>query len=103
MTKFRNITEDQLDLMHHIQNDSNASQREIAQKTGFSIGKVNYCLKALLDLGFVKMQNFSKSSKKMNYVYILTPKGIKEKSVITKKFIIKKKQEYDKLYSYINK
>ena len=103
MTKFNKITEDQLDLMHHIQNDSNASQRQIAKKTGFSIGKVNYCLKALLDLGFVKMQNFSKSSKKMNYVYILTPKGIKEKSVITKKFIIKKKQEYDKLHSYINK
>tara|TARA_Y100001970_G_C13532154_1_gene508191 strand:- start:64 stop:375 length:312 start_codon:yes stop_codon:yes gene_type:complete len=103
MTKFNKITEDQLDLMHHIQNDSNASQREIAQKTGFSIGKVNYCLKALLDVGFIKMKNFSKSSNKINYVYILTPKGIKEKSVITKKFIIKKKQEYDKLNSYINK
>mgnify|MGYP001460546922 CR=1 FL=1 len=103
MTKFNKITEDHLELMHHIQNDSNASQREIAQKTGFSIGKVNYCLKALLDLGFVKMHNFSKSSKKMNYVYILTPKGIKEKSIATKKFIIKKKQEYDKLNSYINK
>ncbi len=81
---------------------SNASQREIAQKTGFSIGKVNYCLKALLDVGFIKMKNFSKSSNKINYVYILTPKGIKEKSVITKKFIIKKKQEYDKLNSYLN-
>tara|TARA_Y100001936_G_C15776854_1_gene509235 strand:+ start:170 stop:481 length:312 start_codon:yes stop_codon:yes gene_type:complete len=103
MTKFNKITEDQLDLMHHIQNDSNASQREIAQKTGFSIGKVNYCLKALLDVGFIKMKNFSKSSNKINYVYILTPKGIKEKSVITKKFIIKKKQEYDKLNSYIKK
>ena len=67
MTKFNKITEDQLDLMHHIQNDSNASQRQIAKKTGFSIGKVNYCLKALLDLGFGKMQNFSKSNKKMNF------------------------------------
>ena len=49
------------------------------------------------------MQNFSKSNKKMNYVYILTPEGIKEKTAVTKKFIIKKKQEYDKLNSYINK
>ena len=103
MTKFNKITEDQLDLMHHIQNDSNASQRQIAKKTGFSIGKVNYCLNALLDLGFVKMQNFSKSNKKMNYVYILTPEGIKEKTAVAKKFIIKKKQEYDKLNSYISK
>tara|TARA_A100001388_G_scaffold2812_1_gene2054 strand:- start:566 stop:877 length:312 start_codon:yes stop_codon:yes gene_type:complete len=103
MKKSQTITEDHLDLMHYIQEDGEVSQRQIAKKTGFSIGKVNYCLKALLDLGFVKMQNFSKSSKKMNYVYILTPKGIKEKSVVTKKFIIKKKQEYDKLISYINK
>ena len=103
MNKSQTITEDHLDLMHYIQEDGEVSQRQIAKKTGFSIGKVNYCLKALLDLGFVKMQNFSKSSKKMNYVYILTPKGIKEKSVVTKKFIIKKKQEYDKLISYINK
>ena len=103
MKKSQTITEDHLDLMHYIQEDGEVSQRQIAKKTGFSIGKVNYCLKALLDLGFVKMQNFSKSSKKMNYVYILTPKGIKEKSVVTKKFIIKKKQEYDKLISYIDK
>ena len=79
MKKSQTITEDHLDLMHYIQEDGEVSQRQIAKKTGFSIGKVNYCLKALLDLGFVKMQNFSKSNKKMNYVYILTPKGIKEK------------------------
>lgn len=102
MKKYQNITEDQLDLMHHIQNDSNVSQREIAHKTGFSIGKVNYCLQALIDIGFIKIHNFKNSSQKINYAYILTPKGIKEKSIITKKFIIKKKQEYDKLNSYIN-
>jgi len=81
---------------------SNASQRQIAQKTGLSIGKVNYCLKALIDIGFIKIDNFTKSNQKINYAYILTPKGIKEKAVITKQFIIKKKQEYDKLNSYIN-
>lgn len=103
MEEFKNITEDQLDLMHHIQNNSNISQRQIAKKTGFSIGKVNYCLKALLDVGFIKIKNFKNSSQKINYVYILTPKGIKEKTIITKQFIIKNKQEYDKLNSYINK
>ena len=103
MSKPQSITEDQLDLMHIIENDSNASQRKIAQKTGLSIGKVNYCLKALIDIGFIKVENFSKSTQKLNYAYILTPKGIKEKAVITNKFIIQKKQEYDKLNSYIDK
>ena len=99
----QSITEDQLDLMHIIQSDSNASQRQIAQKTGLSIGKVNYCLKALINIGFIKVDNFSKSTQKINYAYILTPKGIKEKAAITKQFIIKKKQGYDKLNSYIDK
>jgi EPS-associated MarR family transcriptional regulator len=103
MIKSQIITEDQLDLMHIIQVDNNASQRQIAKRSGLSIGKVNYCLKALIDIGFVKVDNFSKSSQKINYAYILTPKGIKEKARITKQFIIKKKQEYDKLNSYIIK
>ena len=102
MIKHQIITEDQLDLMHIIQDDNNASQRQIAKKTGFSIGKVNYCIKALINTGFIKVDNFSKSTQKINYAYILTPKGIQEKTAITKQFIIKKKQEYDKLNSYIN-
>tara|TARA_Y200000002_G_C22478751_1_gene577818 strand:+ start:331 stop:639 length:309 start_codon:yes stop_codon:yes gene_type:complete len=96
------ISEDQLDLMHVIQEDGQASQRLIAKKSGFSIGKVNYCLKALIDIGFIKIQNFNNSTQKLNYAYVLTPKGIKEKTVITKKFLAKKQQEYDKLNSYIN-
>ena len=103
MTQNQSITEDQLDLMHIIEKDSKASQRLISQNSGFSIGKVNYCLKALVDIGFIKIYNFKNSNKKLNYAYILTPKGIREKTFITKQFIIKKKQEYDKLKSYINK
>ena len=103
MRKDQIITEDQLDLLHIIENDSSASQRQIAKNSGLSIGKVNYCLKALIDIGFIKIRNFSNSNKKLNYAYVLTPKGIKEKTIITKQFIIKKKQEYDKLNSYINK
>ena len=102
MTKDQSITEDQLDLMHIIEKDGKASQRLISQNSGFSIGKVNYCLKALIDIGFIKIHNFNNSNKKLNYAYILTPKGIQEKKAITKQFIIKKKQEYDKLKSYIN-
>ena len=101
MTKKRSITEDQLDLMHIIEKDGKTSQRLISHNTGFSVGKVNYCLKALMDIGFIKIHNFSNSKKKLNYAYILTPKGIRQKSVITKQFIIKKKQEYDKLNSYL--
>jgi len=102
MTKEKNITEDQLDLMHIIEKDGKVSQRLISQTSGFSIGKVNYCLKALVDIGFIKINNFNNSNNKLNYAYILTPKGIQEKKAITKQFIIKKKQEYDKLNSYIN-
>ena len=82
--------------------DARREQRQISQNTGFSIGKVNYCIKALIGIGFIKIDNFKNSSQKINYVYILTPKGIQEKKAITKHFIAKKKQEYDKLNSYIN-
>ena len=101
MTK-KSISEDQLDLMHIIQKDGKASQRLISQNSGFSIGKVNYCLKALVDIGLIKITNFNNSNNKLNYAYILTPKGIQEKTAITKQFITIKKQEYDKLNSYIN-
>ena len=101
MFKPQNITEDQLDLLYIIEKNANVSQRLISQKTGFSVGKVNYCLQALVEIGFVKVKNFSNSNHKLNYLYNLTPKGIKEKSNITKKFIVKKKEEYDKLISYI--
>ena len=103
MTKKQSITEDQLDLMQVIEKDCKASQRLLAQNTGFSIVKVNYCLKALIEIGFVKIKNFNNSNQKITYAYILTPKGVQEKTDITKQFIIKKKQEYDKLNSYINK
>ena len=102
MSKEQIITEDHLDLMHIVEKNSKASQREISQHSGFSIGKVNYCLKALTDIGFIKINNFNNSNNKLNYAYILTPKGIQKKTAITKQFIIKKQQEYDKLKSYID-
>ena len=80
MKKSNNITEDHIDLMHTIEKDGNASQRQIAMNTGLSIGKVNYILKSLVDTGLIKINNFNKSTKKMNYLYVLTPKGIREKT-----------------------
>ncbi len=102
MTK-KNITEDQLDVLQLLHEDPKISQRRIAKKSGFSIGKVNYCLKALIDVGFVKIENFINSNQKLKYAYILTPEGVREKTKITKQFIAKKQEEFDKLTSYINK
>ena len=94
------ITEDHIDLIHAIEKDGNASQRQMAKKTGLSIGKVNYIIKALIDIGFIKINNFTNSQRKLDYAYILTPKGIIEKKRITEQFILKKKEEYDRLKSY---
>lgn len=102
MAKPYSLTEDQLDLLHHIHHSSNKSQRKIAKEIGFSIGKVNYCLRELLVIGYIKVGRFNKSDHKSRYSYILTQKGIREKTIITKQFLIKKKEEYDKLNSYIN-
>ena len=99
---YESITEDALDVMHLVEKNPEITQRLIAKKSGFSIGKVNYCIKALIDVGFIKIQNFKNSQEKLKYSYILTPKGIREKVEITKKFIAKKQQEYDKLNLYIN-
>tara|TARA_Y100000816_G_C25703467_1_gene371614 strand:- start:64 stop:375 length:312 start_codon:yes stop_codon:yes gene_type:complete len=101
MPKYHDITEDHIDLLHTIEKDGNASQREIAGSTGLSIGKVNYIIKALIDIGFIKINNFNNSNQKLKYAYVLTPKGIKEKTKITMQFIYKKEQEYKKLKSMI--
>ena len=69
---------------------------------GFSLGKVNYCIKALTEIGFIKLQNFSQSDQKIGYLYVLTPKGIKEKTILTKQFLKIKQSEYEKLYNYFN-
>ena len=101
MRKSHNITEDHIDLLHTLEKDGNVSQRQIAGSTGLSIGKVNYIIKALIDIGFIKINNFNNSNNKLKYAYILTPKGIQEKVAITKKFLVIKQQEYDKLKSMI--
>ena len=73
------------------------SQRELADALGVSLGKTNYCLKALLGKGFVKMQSFKKSQNKLAYAYLLTPTGITEKAGLTVRFLARKVAEYESL------
>lgn len=73
------------------------TQRELAEKLGVSVGSLNYCLKALIEKGWLKMQNFSESKNKFGYVYILTPKGISEKAALTSNFLKRKLSEYESL------
>ena len=70
------------------------TSREIAQKIGISNGSAYYLLISLIDMGFIKLANFKDSSQKIKYSYLLTPKGIREKSLVTSKFLERKKQEY---------
>ncbi len=77
------------------------TQRELAQKLGVSVGSLNYCLKALIEKGWVKMQNFSQSKNKFGYVYILTPRGMAEKAALTGNFLKRKLFEYESLKAEI--
>ena len=89
--------EEHFNLIRKISKNSNLSQRGLANELGVSLGKVNYCLKSLKKKGLVKIQNFQRSTCKIKYLYVLTPKGISEKSKITLKFMKRKMQEYDEL------
>ena len=77
--------------------------RKIAQKVGISNGSTYYLLTSLIDMGFIKLSNFKDSSQKVKYSYLLTPKGIREKSLVTSKFLVRKKQEYELLKKEIIK
>ena len=80
-----------------IEADPEISQREIATQLGISLGKTNYCLRALTEKGFVKARNFRRSNNKLRYVYKLTPKGIEHKARLTLRFLERKRLEYDAL------
>ena len=76
--------------------------REIAQKVGISNGSTYYLLTSLIEMGFIKLSNFKDSSQKIKYSYLLTPKGIREKSLVTSKFLVRKKQEFKALREEID-
>ena len=89
--------QDYLNLLRKIKSKPEYSQRELAGELGFSLGKLNYCLKALKTKGLIKISNFKKNPKKINYIYVLTPKGIAEKTQLTLNFMKIKMKEYDEL------
>ncbi len=89
-------------LLKELDNNPNLSQRELAGIVGISLGKTNYCLKALVDVGLVKVVNFAKSKSKFNYAYVLTPKGISEKTAVTLRFLKAKQKQYEALEKEIS-
>ncbi len=88
-------------LLKLLNENPNLSQRQLADETGVSLGKVNYCLKALISRGLIKVGNFQKSNNKVAYAYLLTPMGVAEKAKITLDFLKRKQQEYDSLVQEI--
>lgn len=88
-------------ILRLLQDSPELTQREIADKLGISLGSVNYCLRALADKGLVKIQNFRNSKNKLGYLYLLTPKGIREKVALTEAFLKRKVEEYEAIKAEI--
>ena len=95
--------QDYLNLLRKIKKKPESSQRELAEELNFSLGKLNYCLKALKNKGLIKISNFKKNPNKINYVYVLTPKGFAEKTKLTISFMKRKMKEYDELKKELRK
>ena len=95
--------QDFLDLLIKIDKNPKSSQRKLAGELGFSLGKLNYCIKALKEKGLIKINNFRKNPNKSNYFYILTPSGIKEKTTLTLNFMKRKMAEYEELKKNLKK
>ena len=88
---------DLLNILRKINRQPSLSQRKLAKELGFSLGKLNYCLKALQSKGLIKIENFKKNPNKLNYFYVLTPKGIAQKTKLTLGYMKRKMKEYDEL------
>jgi EPS-associated MarR family transcriptional regulator len=90
-------------VMSILQDNPDVTQRELAEKLGVSLSGLNYCLKALIDKGWVKIQNFSNNKNKLGYAYLLTPTGIVQKASLTSSFLQRKMQEYEVLKQEIKR
>ena len=91
----------ELKLLEAIEKNQNCTQRDLANNLGISLGKINFCLKALIQKSYVKIENFSQNPSKSRYIYLLTSKGISEKVRLTKVFLIRQQAEYDRLQEEI--
>tara|TARA_Y100001970_G_scaffold105894_1_gene132681 strand:+ start:15707 stop:16009 length:303 start_codon:yes stop_codon:yes gene_type:complete len=97
------MNDTEFEILRKISKKAVSSQRRLSKELDTSLGKVNYCLKALADKGLIKISNFKNSKNKAKYLYILTPKGISEKSKITLRFMKRKMKEYDELKEELKK
>ena len=93
----KKTNEEHFEILRKIGSKSELSQRKMAKELGFSLGKLNYCLKELQKKGLIKIQNFKKNKKKINYIYILTPQGISVKAKLAINFMKRMMKEYDSL------
>lgn len=91
--------ENELDfeLLRHLEVAADSSQRDLAQRLGVSVGKINYCLRAVVDRGWVKVNNFRRADNKWAYTYLLTPSGVNAKLRLTRTFLARKEQEFEAL------
>ena len=87
----------QYQALKQLQRNPKLTQRQLAEILGVSLGKTNYLVKSLLDVGWLKLENFRRSDNKMGYIYLLTPIGIAEKAAITRRFLGRKRSEYERL------
>jgi EPS-associated MarR family transcriptional regulator len=88
-------------ILKKLENNPDISQRQLAEELGISLGKINFCLQALIEKGLIKAKNFSQSQKKTRYLYVLTPAGIENKAALTKRFLTRKIAEYEALHAEI--
>lgn len=88
-------------VMRILQKNPDITQRELAERLGVSVGRLNYCLKALKEMGWVKIQRFSQSKNKLGYAYNLTPRGIAEKAALASRFLMRKNAEFEALKAEI--
>tara|TARA_B100000963_G_C22614773_1_gene666738 strand:- start:2100 stop:2405 length:306 start_codon:yes stop_codon:yes gene_type:complete len=96
--------QDHFEVLRKINKNPDSSQRKLAKELGFSLGKLNYCLKALQKKGLIKIENFQKQSNKITYLqYVITPKGIAERTKLTINFMKRKMREYDELKKELKK
>ena len=95
--------QDHFNVLRKINNKPHSTQRELANELGFSLGKLNYCLNALKLKGLIKMRNFKKNPNKINYIYVITPRGIAAKTKLTLNFMQQKMKEYDELKKEMKK
>ena len=106
MSKFKTSLDGSLeyiDLMVivEIEKNKNINQRALSKTLNTSLGKINYCIKGLINIGFIKLDNFSNAQNKLQYLYLLTPKGIAAKTYLTKKFLKIKQDEYNQLKEFL--